>query len=441
MACGDAAMYGALAGSVLFSLSPDAQREKVLLYLLVSVAPFAVVAPAIGPTVDRIPGGRRMVAQLTAVGRAFLYLAMAMFVDSVVLYPLIFGAMVLQKTYAVSKSALVPSVVRTDAELVEANSKLSLISGVVGALAIGPLAGVGHLSPEGALVIGAVLFLWAMLAANRLPRDVVASTPPDAEERHELRSAGVLLAAGAMAALRSVIGFLTFHLFFWMREDFGLFHVGLAAGASTLGSMSGNALAPRIRRMLREERMLVTSLLFVTVAGLTAALVGGLVAGVALALVVNLSASSGRLAFDAIVQRDAPDANQGRAFARFETRFQLAWVLSGLPPVLFTLPGAIGFLVVGLVGLGAGTSYFIGQRAVRSGLDVPTSLTRRAGRRLQATAARRRADTTARGLSRPPMVRDRTLEDPPRPATRRVSGRGQSRVQRRPSPPPSGRHR
>ena len=67
MAVGDAAMYGALAGSVLLSLTPDAQRSKVLLYLLVSVAPFAVVAPAIGPTVDRMPGGRRMVMQITAV--------------------------------------------------------------------------------------------------------------------------------------------------------------------------------------------------------------------------------------------------------------------------------------------------------------------------------------------------------------------------------------
>ena len=67
MAMGDAAMYGALAGSVLFSLSPDAQRDRVLLYLLVSVAPFAVVAPAIGPTVDRIPGGRRMVIDRKSV--------------------------------------------------------------------------------------------------------------------------------------------------------------------------------------------------------------------------------------------------------------------------------------------------------------------------------------------------------------------------------------
>ena len=77
MAMGDASMYGALAGSVLFNLSPDAQREKVLLYLLISVAPFAVVAPAIGPTVDRIPGGRRMVMQITAVCRAVFYVIMA----------------------------------------------------------------------------------------------------------------------------------------------------------------------------------------------------------------------------------------------------------------------------------------------------------------------------------------------------------------------------
>jgi hypothetical protein len=87
MALGDAAMYGALAGSVFLSLTPDAQRSKVLLYLLVSAAPFAVVAPAIGPTVDRIPGGRRMVVQITAVGRALAYLLMISHVRDLLLYP------------------------------------------------------------------------------------------------------------------------------------------------------------------------------------------------------------------------------------------------------------------------------------------------------------------------------------------------------------------
>ena len=37
-----------------------------------------------------------------------------------------------------------------------------------------------------------------------------------------------------------------------------------------------------------------------------------------------------KLAFDSIVQRDAPDANRGRSFAKFETRFQIIWVVGAL---------------------------------------------------------------------------------------------------------------
>ncbi len=407
MAMGDAAMYGALAGSVLFSLSPDAQRDRVLLYLLVSVAPFAVVAPAIGPTVDRIPGGRRMVMQITSVVRAVVYVMMAFHVNDVFLYPLIFGAMVMQKTYAVSKSALVPSVVKSEAELVEANSKLSLISGVVGALAIGPLVGIGKLSASVALFVGAAIFVMATFFAHQLPRDVVAAAPPRREERRELRSAGIFLATGAMALIRATIGFLTFHLFFWLREEYGLVQFGLAAGASTVGSMLGNLIAPALRRAVREEVMLTVALGVIAFAGVGAATTGGLGTAILLAFVVNFSSAIGRLAFDAIVQRDAPDANQGRAFARFETRFQLAWVLGCLPSVFFTLPGEIGFLVVGLIGAFASASYLLGWRAVRAGKPVPLSLTARARRTLAAEVAKRRGSTPVKGTQRPDRKRPR----------------------------------
>ena len=415
MAIGDSAMYGALAGSVLFSLSPDAQRDKVLLYLLVSVAPFAVVAPAIGPTVDRIPGGRRMVMQITAMTRALIYVAMAFHVDDLLLYPLIFGAMVMQKTYAVSKSALVPGVVNSDEELVEANSKLGLISGVVGAVAIGPLAGLGKLTPTIPLFIGASLYVAATFAARKLPRDVVAAKPVERQERDELRSAGVVLATGGMALIRATIGFLTFHLFFWLREDYGLVQFGLAAGASTLGSMAGNIMAPVLRRSIREEMMLTIALTVIAGAGISAAVTGGLVTAIVLAFVVNFSCAIGRLAFDSIVQRDAPDANQGRAFARFETRFQLAWVLAGLPPVFFTLPGPVGFLVVGLIGAFAAASYLLGSRAVRAGKPLPATLGQRARRGLQDSVAKRRGDTNSKGLRRPHAAQA------PTQATRRPS--------------------
>ncbi|MEY4173235.1 MAG: hypothetical protein RI900_400, partial [Actinomycetota bacterium] len=267
MAFGDAAMYGALAGTVLLGLSPDAQRPRVLLYLLVSAAPFAVVAPAIGPTVDRIRGGRRMVVQLTAVGRALLYVLMAQHVDDLWLYPLVFGALVLQKTYAVSKSALVPSVVRNETELVEANSKLGLMSAVVGAVSIAPLTGLGKWTAAAPLSLGVLAFVLAAVSASRLPRDAVANRPMQNLERDELRSRGIRLASVSMTLIRAAIGFLTFHLFFWLREDFGLAQFGLAAAAGTLGSMSGNVVAPRLRRRATEDTMLTIALGIVAVVG------------------------------------------------------------------------------------------------------------------------------------------------------------------------------
>ena len=86
---------------------------------------------------------------------------------------------------------------------------------------------------------------------------------------------------------------------------------------------------------------------FTAFAGLSAALAGGVLAAVLLMGAVNMSGAIGKLAFDSIVQRNAPDANQGRAFAQFETKFQLAWVMAGIVPVLLPIPGSVGFAIVG----------------------------------------------------------------------------------------------
>jgi hypothetical protein len=353
MAAGDAAMYGALAGSVLLGVAPDAQRPRVLLYLLVSAAPFAVVAPLIGPMVDRISGGRRMVVRLTAFARMLLYGLIAFHADDLWLYPLVFAVLVAQKTYAVSKSALVPAVVRNETELVEANSKLGLVSAVVGALAVGPCAALGRVSVVVPLGIGIAALLAASWQARYLPRDAVVVRRLDAPERALLRSHSVRRAAVAMVMVRASIGFLTFHLFFWLRDDYGLVAFGAAAASGTLGSVLGNVVAPRLRRRTREEVMVMVAL-----ATIAAALL--------LAAAVNFAGSVGRMAFDSIVQREAPDANQSRAFARFETRFQLAWVLACLPPVAFTLPGRVGFAVVAALGGAALTLQWLAGRVVRA---------------------------------------------------------------------------
>lgn len=366
MAVGDAAMYGALAGSVLLGVAPDAQRPRVLLYLLVSAAPFAVVAPLIGPMVDRISGGRRMVVRLTAFARVLLYGLIAFHADDLWLYPLVFAVLVAQKTYAVSKSALVPAVVRNETELVEANSKLGLVSAVVGALAVGPCAALGRVSVVVPLGIGIAALLAASWQARYLPRDAVLVRRLDAPERALLRSHSVRRAAVAMVMVRASIGFLTFHLFFWLRDDYGLVAFGAAAASGTLGSVLGNVVAPRLRRRTREEVMVMVALATIAAAGAVAALTGGFAVALLLAAAVNFAGSVGRMAFDSIVQREAPDANQSRAFARFETRFQLAWVLACLPPVAFTLPGRVGFAVVAALGGAALTLQWLAGRVVRA---------------------------------------------------------------------------
>ena len=392
-------MVVSLAGSLFFSISPDAARSKVLLYLLVSFAPFAVVAPFIGPFIDRAPGGRRFIIQLTAIGRALLFAVMVFHLDDLLLFPLSFGVLILQKTYSVSRSSLIPTVVNNKTELVEANSKLGLISGAVGALAAAPAGALAAISPKLSLLFGIVVFLCAVVAAMKLPRGVVAQSPQPAE-RMELRNVSLRSAAVAMSLIRAVIGFLFFELLFWLRENhYNNVWIGAVIGASTAGLMLGNGLASPLRSRLREELMLTAAMVLVAVSGLAAAIFGGVGAAIVLAAVANLASGIGRMAFDSIVQRDAPDANQGRAFAKFETRFQLSWALAGVIPVLLTFPGRAAFLTVGLVGVLAVFLFTQSARARLRGKATGAISTRRPIRGGRPTTPERRSRPRSAGPS------------------------------------------
>jgi MFS family permease len=373
MTAGDVAMVVSLAGSLFFSISPDAARSKVLLYLLVSFAPFALVAPFIGPFIDRAPGGRRLIIQLTAVGRALIFVAMIFHLDDLFLFPLSFGVMVLQRTYGVSRSALIPHVVNNKTELVEANSKLGLISGAIGALAAAPLGGLAAISPKLSLSVGVLIFIAAVISASSLPRGT-ATPEPRHEQEVELHHASLRRAGVAMSLIRAAIGFLFFELLFWLRENhYNNVWIGLVIGASTVGLMIGNGLAAPLRGRLREELMLTAAIIMIAVGGVGAAIFGGVGAAIALAAIVNLASGIGRMAFDSIVQRDAPGATQGRSFARFETRFQLSWAIAGVIPVLLTFPGRLAFLTVGMIGVLAGLLYIQRSRRPRRSRKPPVN--------------------------------------------------------------------
>lgn len=364
LGAGDTLVALALAGSLFFSISPDAARGRVALYLLVTMAPYAVVAPLIGPLLDKRQGGRRAMVIGSAGVRAVVCMLMIDDLHSLLLFPEAFILLVLGKGYGVARASLVPRLVRDDSELVEANSKLSVITGLVGFVAAVPGVLLLQLGASWVLATASVVFGVATVAAIRIPRDSITPVPPTTdEERAELRTAGILLAASTMALVRGLVGFLAFFLAFWLRnDDAPTWWFGVAIAVSAVGALTGAAVAPALRRLVREERILLGCVGLIALGSAIGARMGGRMGVALLAAVVGVAASAGRLAFDAIVQRDAPDADQGRTFAGFETKFQLAWVAGAFIPVVIPTPLGAGFLGIGVASAVGVVAYATGRR-------------------------------------------------------------------------------
>jgi len=399
---GDTLVAIALAGTLFFSIDVDQARGEVFLYLALTMAPFAVVAPLVGPALDRATGGRRWMVIGSSGLRALVCLLMVRDVDSLLLFPEAFALLVLAKSYHVAKSALVPTVVHSHEGLVEANSKLSLISGIVGFVAAVPGALLLRFGgSEWVLALAAVVFAVGVVVAWGVPKVQIATEPESAEAKAELRGAGVLLAASAMALLRGIVGFLTFLLAFSLRTDGSpTWHFGVVLALSAVGSLTGAALAPALRRQTSEERIISVLLVAVAVLAVVAAWLGALPGAALVAVTVGIGAAAAKQAFDSIVQRDAPDANRGRSFARFETRFQLVWVAGAVLGII-PMPMWLGFLLVAGVSAFAGASYAAGSQGMRNVVQ------RRVQRAQRAAAS---GDETTVAPSVPPSI-----ATPPRP--------------------------
>jgi MFS family permease len=358
----------ALAGSLFFSISPTAAQSRVALYLVLTMLPFAFVAPALGPALDRSKTARRGLAVTAAAAQAILCLLMASSLNSLVLFPEALGLLVASKLYLVAKSALVPTTVNKPAELVKANSRLAVISGVSGFAVGAPAAGILKLAgAPWVLRLDVVVFALAALAAARLPKPSPTWTG-DGEASGlvpHVFAPITVIAAAAMAVLRGSVGFLTFALAFVLRRHHAAtWEFGLMLAASGVGGLAGSLLAPRLGRVLTEQRILVAALGAAGLASLIGGIGNAIWSDVVMVFGVGMAATSGKMAFDAIVQREAPEATRGRSFARFETRFQLAWVIGGLVPLLVAIPSRDAAVAVAVAAAVAAASYSSGRRAL-----------------------------------------------------------------------------
>lgn len=363
---GDVMITVALASTVFFSVPTDEARGRVALYLAITMAPFTLLAPVIGPLLDRLPHGRRAAMAGAMLTRALLAVMMsgAVATGGLELYPAALGVLVASKAYGVVRSAVVPRLLPPKFSLVKANSRVTL----AGLLATGAAAPVGAalhaIGPPWPLYGACAIFVWGTFAAFQLPHKVDEakgerrarlSTHEAHSKRPGLRTVSrpVLCGLLANASMRVLSGFLIFFLAFLLREHplggqsaaVSLGIVGVSAG---IGNAAGTAVGAWLRA--RAPEAIIAAVLSVTlgVAVLAALLFSGLFMAV-LAGTAGFCQALAKLSLDAMIQRDVPEAVRTSAFARSETLLQVAWVLGGAIGIVLPLNGVLGMGVAAVV--------------------------------------------------------------------------------------------
>jgi hypothetical protein len=361
---GDAFVAVSLAGSLFFNLSPNASRQQILLYLAITMAPFAVLAPLVGPAVDRFHGAHRSLASATFVLRAVAAVALSFTLFDLAFYPLALALLIASKASGVVRQALVPRLVDEPAHLISANARLARLGTVVASAAAAVAAVVlGPIGAPGLLIIAAAFFAVAAAIVWWIPATLPSWATRADIEYVELHTPGVILASSGVMALRAGVGYFVFLLAFELRRaSRPAWAYGLAIGAYGLGAFLGYVLAPAARRRVDEQALMVAAL--AAAAGLCVfGVIGANLATLTLvALVLGLAASFGRQAFDSLLQRTAPDALRGQAFARYEMRFQLTWVIGALLATAVVLPARAGMALLSALFVGAMVIYIRGSR-------------------------------------------------------------------------------
>ncbi len=382
----DAFVTVALAGSIFFSTSVDQARGRVVLFLIITMAPFAVLAPFLGPWLDRIQQGRRFLLAGTMLTRGLLCYAMSANVaNSVTLLPAAFGILVLQKAGGVVKASVTPRLLPADLTLVTANARSGLISLATSTAAAGLAAGVQVTGGAAwTLRVALLIYAGAMVLALRLPEQIdvplvapapgpVAPapgpvTPPDgfpratlpleAGEKPEngrvrgrwrtLTNVGPVVteAMTVNAVLRAFSGYILFLLAFLLRSvDLGTvfghavshnFALGALALGVSVGSLSSMILGSFFKG--RAPQLIMFSVLIVApVVTAVCAWGFGLWAAVLVMATAIFCASLAKLGQDSIVGREIGDEIRSSTFAVSETINAVANVAGGLAGVLVSM--------------------------------------------------------------------------------------------------------
>ncbi len=360
---GDTLITIGLAGTVFFSVPLGEARSKVALYLLITMVPFALLAPVVGPLLDRFRHGRRYALAVTMLGRAFLAFVISDHLGGWALYPAAFGVLALSRAYGVARSAAVPRLLPAGIGLSQAGARASVYGTFAGALVapIGLLA--VKFGPQWSLRVAAVLFIVGMVISLRLPPRA-DSDPPEAVPRpwrsmlrlprgadRPLSGRLVVSTLLGSASLRLLYGFLLLFLTFVIvgkqldttafGRDLGRQGaISVIGGALAVGTFLSTAVGTRLR--IRRPLALQSVGLACTAAmAVAAALFYSLPLLALLALVTAIFSGIAKLAIDASIQERVPERMRASAFAHSETVLMIAWVLGGALGII-PLSGRLG---------------------------------------------------------------------------------------------------
>ena len=379
---GDAAVAISLAGSLFFQVPSGEARDQVALFLGLTMLPFAIVAPLIGPFLDRFAHGRRWAIGATMAVRAFLCWALASSITSgsALVFAAALGVLVSSKAYGVTRAAAVPRLLPRDFTLVKANGRVSL-AGIVGASVSAPIAALAAhgRARSGRCATRPLLFVIATVCAIRLPSAVDSSEGEgelswrgregSTSRRGRLRTripGPVAFALRANCGPWFLSGFLLMFVAFLLRNpdvrpDSGFgpgVMIGIVIGAAGLGRVAGTLAASTLQR-ITPAMAVVLALVAGAVASLLAALFYGVWTLALLGLTAGLAQAIAKFSLDATIQRDIPTKVQASAFGRSDTTCQLAWVLGGFVGIAIPLdPPRLG-LTVAFVALAAWTAYVL----------------------------------------------------------------------------------
>ncbi|MBF6224492.1 MFS transporter [Nocardia abscessus] len=373
----DAAIAVALANTLFFASATAESKTNVALYLLITIAPFAVIAPLIGPMLDRLQRGRRLALATSFAVRAVVAVVLILQFDTWALYPLALCMMIGSKSFSVLKSAVTPRVLPPDIDLVRTNSRLTVFGLVGGTIGAGGLAGLAATiaGSNGALVFatliacaGAYLSLripsWVEVTEGEVPATLSyhgpdahtevlpsgkeSSVPP--RKRRQPLGRAVVTGLWGNSAIRVLTGFLTFYVAFVAkatehRPVQQALMLGAVGAAAAIGNFAGNATGARLQ-LGRPALIVLGCTAACALVALFATFANNLLGAAAAALVAAATSALAKVSLDASIQDDLPPESIASGFGRSETVLQLSWVIGGAAGVLLPTDYWKGFAVV-----------------------------------------------------------------------------------------------